>query len=521
MNAFTYDDVPLVQDNVRLHDLGNWFELLRAPYWPAPWSQELYRPVMSLLLALQYAIGSGGPMLFRVVSIGLYAACAVLVLQFARRLMPEKFAIASALLFAVHPVHVEAVAEAVNQGELIVAIITLAALILFVDRRRAGTLDARTWGVLAAMTAVAALTKEHGFVLPAIIFVADVCIDRDQPQRGPVKSRLYGYALLGVTCVALLGVRAMVLSGDVVGTYTAEALVGVSRVQRFFTTLQIVPQWTRLLLWPAHLQMDYSPDELVASTSFGAQEALGLLVVVVATVIGFLARRRAPVVPMGLAAAALALLPVSNLIVASSILLAERTLFLASAFVLVALVGALSTARWPSRERQLEFEKLAGGVLAVLLIVGAYRSAMRQTIWRNPVRLWHAASLEAPKSRRVQQARRDAVAALLADYAPRVAAAPDPWRVHRELASLLHTMGDDSAAIDQFRLVVQTHPDRRAATLDLATLYLSFGRPHDAAALARAQITAGDTTVQWRDMARAADSAMRASGPTPNAGSVR
>jgi hypothetical protein len=40
--------------------------------------------------------------------------------------------------------------------------------------------------------------------------------------------------------------------------------------------LQVVPKWFRLLLWPAHLQIDYSPNEIVASTGMGSHELLGL-----------------------------------------------------------------------------------------------------------------------------------------------------------------------------------------------------------------------------------------------------
>src|SRR5262249_13399587 len=135
-----------------------------------------------------------------------------------------------------------------------------------------------------------------------------------------------GYVALGAVAVALAAVRTLVLAGDVVGAFTAEALAGASLGGRMLTMLQVVPEWFRLLLWPAHLQIDYSPNEIVASSGMGAHEWLGLALLATTVVVIIAARRRATVVSFGLAWCAVAIFPVSN-IVPTSIVLAERTLF--------------------------------------------------------------------------------------------------------------------------------------------------------------------------------------------------
>ena len=78
----------------------------------------------------------------------------------------------------------------------------------------------------------------------------------------------------------MIAVRTLVLSGVVGPTMIAEALRGQTIGGRLLTMLQIVPQWTRLLVWPVHLRAEYSPREFVASTSFGGEEAMGLAIVV-------------------------------------------------------------------------------------------------------------------------------------------------------------------------------------------------------------------------------------------------
>src|SRR6476661_298065 len=71
-NDFVYDDIPIIRDNVRLHDLSQWPNILGRPYWPPPFVEQLYRPLTSFVLALEYVGGGGHPIVFRLVSYALY-----------------------------------------------------------------------------------------------------------------------------------------------------------------------------------------------------------------------------------------------------------------------------------------------------------------------------------------------------------------------------------------------------------------------------------------------------------------
>ena len=77
-------------------------------------------------------------------------AVSVLVFHLARRMLPLWAAWLAAALFAVHPVHVEAVANVVGQSELLVAAALLGATILYLRDRRHGELKPGTaaWIVL-------------------------------------------------------------------------------------------------------------------------------------------------------------------------------------------------------------------------------------------------------------------------------------------------------------------------------------------------------------------------------------
>ena len=162
--------------------------------------------------------------------------------------------------------------------------------------------------------------------------------------------------------------------------------------------LTVVPQWARLLLWPAHLQADYSPQEIVSSTGLGAPEAAGAALVLVAAAGAWIARKRAPVASFGFLWAGLALLPVSNVLVPTGVVLAERTLFLPSMGFLLA-VGGILGAVWqrypedPSRSRVVYWS-----ILSVVTVLGVLRSASREGQWSSPEVYVTRTATDAPSS---------------------------------------------------------------------------------------------------------------------------
>ena len=496
--------------------MGRWLEFLTTPYWAPPHLPDLYRPVASLSLALQYVIGAGGPLVFRLVSVMLYAVAALMVFALARRILSPGAALAAGVLFAAHPVHVEAVVQGVNEGELIVAIASLAAVCRYIDKRRAGSLDAFDWTVIALLYGLAILTKENGLVLPGLLLAAELLVVDDKPFGARARALWRGYAGLGAIAVVFVGVRTLVLAGRMVGAFTAAALVGASLGGRMLTMLQVVPKWFRLLLWPAHLQIDYSPNEIVASTGMGPHELLGLALLSATVLVIVAARRRAPAVSFGLLWCAVALFPVSN-IVPTSIVLAERTLFLPSVGLVVAVCGAASLlARAFTWNSTMALRALTA-TCAVLVLLGVGRSAARQRDWRNAAHIWIVSAHDAPRSLRVQQAKAAAASDLTRQFEQDFSGSSEPWRVHYQLGVLLRTMEADSAATSQLRQSLDQQAHQPEVARELAETLVEQGQYADAKVVVRDQIAAGDSSVAIVTIEHTADSAQAAAAP---AGSV-
>jgi len=381
-NGFAYDDLLIVRDNKQIHTLADMaFDFVQG-YWPQEHGGALYRPFTLVLFALQWALGRGAPWIFHAVNVALYATLALALFALGRRILPVGAAWVAAAFFAVHPVHVEAVANVVGQAELTTALAVVLGLSLYLDARRRPGLRARDSVGLFALLMVAGLCKENGIILPALLLCGEATVVEDhRPVRSRVGALLPTYLLLTLGAALLMGARRAAL-GATVGEYPSLILGGLGFRDRLLTMLGIVPEWIRLFFWPAHLRADYAPPEFDAVTHFGAPQALGLGLVLLVALAAVAARRRHPAVTLGIGVAALALLPVSNLILPTGILLAERTLLLPSVGVAI-VVGAVAAA-WellrgsPSLVR---WASLAGAT--ALLLLGAARSALRQSSWRD------------------------------------------------------------------------------------------------------------------------------------------
>jgi tetratricopeptide (TPR) repeat protein len=404
--AFTYDDVPIIAKQPLLHSLAHWREILALPWW----KYDLYRPLTSLTLAADWSLSGGNPALFHLNNALLHGVASVLVFLLALGLVPYGAALVAGLLFAVHPVHVEAVANVVGRAEVLATVLTLlAALAYRADGELAARGDTRSgarwlasFGTLVAVLCGLA-SKETAFATPGVLLLVDWLSARRADE--PLSKYLGRHWVLWAGVVGLtlewLWIRSMVV-GNLVGAHPAPGLEGLGLPGRTLVMLPVVIQFLRLLFLPGRLSADYSPNFLPITDRITAGVVAGAVLLAACVGVALAARHRAPAVTFALAWIGGTLLIVSNLILPSGILLAERTLYLAS-------VGAciLLAVLWEALRRRAG--AAAVGAIAVLIAAGAIRSLMRSEIWRSNGTLFPQLVRDAPGSFRA-----DWVAGMLA-----------------------------------------------------------------------------------------------------------
>jgi hypothetical protein len=396
-NDFAYDDLFVVAANPVVKDIAHWWRIFSEPYWPRSMGADGYRPLTILGFAIQWASAGGKPWLFHAVNIALCALSAVAVFYLARTCLPVGAAWLAGALFAVHPVHVEAVANVVGQSELLVACLIIPAVTLYVTGRNGNGLTIGRMAAILLLYALACLAKEHGIVLPALLLAAELTIVVDKaPIRARfVRLRPFVFAL-AATGLAYLWLHQQVSSQVATGfhPYVPFSSNHLDTTERWWTMFGLAPDWIRLFLWPQHLSSEYGPPEYPVVKSFALYQVPGMLIVAAIIVLMFVGRRRSPAASFGIAWTLLALLPTSNFVVPSGILMAERTLFLPSVGVVIALGAAVP---WIyARLRSPAAEATAAVLAASLILAGGWKTFDRTQVWKNNDTLFNQALEDAP-----------------------------------------------------------------------------------------------------------------------------
>ena len=410
-NGFTYDDVYVIQQNGIVHSLHEWWRLFARSYWPRTYGGDGYRPITMLAFAIEWVVGGGSPAIFHATNVILYGAVTLAVFWLASALLPLSAAWVVAALFAVQPVHVEAVASTVGQSELWVALLLIVAIGAYVRRRLTGNLTLRSGVAICACYAVALFAKEHAIVLPALLIAAEALILRDERPFG---KRLVALRPL-VLCMTLIAVlylaaRSAVKGGEISGfqPFIVFQALDLSYWNRVLTMIGVVPEWVRLLLWPARLSTEYAPPYVDIAQGPSLVQLPGLLLLVGIIGLGIVLWKRrgvARVASFGIAWLCITLLPASNFVVPAGIIVAERTLFLPSLGALLVL-GALEPwlleriNRLRSNDVSGATRVVAAAAFACMLVAGSWRSAARSAVWHDNERLFAQAVVDAPQSYR-------------------------------------------------------------------------------------------------------------------------
>ncbi len=360
---FALDDNPVVVFNALVHSWSGVWRAFGAPYWPADIGGGMYRPLTIATFALDWQVG-GATWWFHAVNVGWHAAASAAAALLARRWCGDRAALVAGLLFAVHPVHVEAVANVVGRAELMATLFAVLSIY-------AALAHDRVWWSAAALAA-GLLSKENAAVVPGLI-AWGWAVGLHRPSRR--RMALYGGSWVALA-VAYAAVRWGVLHENLV-INTAPVFIGASPIAVRLTAVAAFADVARLLVFPLRLRVDYSPAErTLVTTPFDLRFALGLACFAVWAGLLVLAWRRGGgrrVEAFGLGWIAIALLPVANLLFPSGVLVAERTLYLPS-------VGlALAAGAWL---RDLAAPRLAWA-LGVLVAAGGVRTALRVPVWRD------------------------------------------------------------------------------------------------------------------------------------------
>ncbi len=493
VNGFVHDDKPVVSENRLIRDPGNFGRIFASGYWTtreAPVA-ELYRPLVVASFALNRIIGGPGPFGFHLVNLLLHAWVSWLVFRLGRDLSGSRAAAwAAALLFAIHPVHSEAVAPVVGRSELLSAGLALWALLLHRKAGAAGAPRPRLLLAAGACYLASALSKENALVLPAILLLTDMAFPapgRSAPKRRPAWG---GYTIYLLSALVYLAIRVSVLGAVARSDIRPldNPLVDAAPLTARLTAVITGGKYLGLLLYPRRLSADYSRDQIPLAAGWSDPRLIASLIALLATgLFALWAWRRWRIGSASVLFGAVALLPVSNLLFPIGTIFGERLLYFPSVGFCL-LVGALFAALLERRRT------VALALAGAVLLAGSARTAARNRIWHDDATFAFATARDAPRSAKAQfnlgvflEERGDlggaeAAYARAADRAPEWADPP-----YNRGGALLR-MRRAGEAVEEFRRAADLAPGQRRYSLNLGVALNHAGRYGEAADLYREMV---------------------------------
>uniref|UniRef100_A0A914WCJ7 Glycosyltransferase RgtA/B/C/D-like domain-containing protein n=1 Tax=Plectus sambesii TaxID=2011161 RepID=A0A914WCJ7_9BILA len=182
---FVYDDSRAIVRNADLKAETSWWNLVLNDYWGTPMSHmgshKSYRPLTVATFRANYALGALDPRGYHLVNVLLHTLATALVYLFVSISFSVDWQLATfcGALFAVHPIHSEAVAGVVGRADILTTIFVISGLLLFklhVASRTASGRPASEWRLwfTVLMAGCALFSKEQGIALLPICFAYDL-----------------------------------------------------------------------------------------------------------------------------------------------------------------------------------------------------------------------------------------------------------------------------------------------------------------------------------------------------------
>lgn len=379
-NGFTMDDELYIARNPQVteHTLRLLFQ--------ANAMSSVFRPVTFATLAWNWMAAGYQPFGYHLVNLFLHAGVVALLLLVLRNLLGASpngafISFVAAALFALHPIHTEAVSSVVGRSELLAAGFLLAAWLFHLLDRPA----------LASLAfALALLSKESAIGLLPIALAGDYAKGKLKPW-----SRYAGIAVLTLLYLgALWKIQGGHFGAPSVSVLDNPLTLLPTRL-RILNALRIAWKYVGLLVFPATLSCDYSYNQIAM---YGNWRHLALPAVAAAGAAALwtvaLCRRK----PGFLVAGAIyfaGFAATCNIVTPTGTIFAERLAYLPSAgFCLLVAIGFA----WMADRHRFA----ATALLAVTATGFAVRTFARNRDWRDNTALYLSAADAAPNSAKMR-----------------------------------------------------------------------------------------------------------------------
>lgn len=325
-HGFVLDDIAVIEGNAFVKKgFGGIAQILKTFYWQGFWDSNagLYRPLSLITFAIEWQLSPNNPLIHHLFNIVYYVIVCCLLYKLLLKWFPDLSAemlLLMALLFVVHPIHTEVVANIKSRDELL-------ALLFFL-------LSATTFNggstrsiVLSSFYFFLALLSKEGAIMLLPLLLIHIHISRKATIPEVLKS---GIPFFAVSIAWLLLHRYVIGRGPQLITYTYNdnALLAANYfLEQKGTALGIMARYVVKLVYPYEMAYDYSFSQIPVIDFFSLLSLVGLTILMGLVYLFFKFYKKDPFISISIAFILFPLLLTSNLFFTIGATAADRFLF--------------------------------------------------------------------------------------------------------------------------------------------------------------------------------------------------
>jgi hypothetical protein len=467
-----WDDTTHITHNLAIRSLS--FHNLRVMFTQP--TAKLYCPLTWLSFATDYQIWGRDPFGYHLTNLLLHVANTLLVLILVRKVLHGRYtyalttALLTAVIFGVHPLHVESVAWATERKDVLFVFFYLLGLISYF--RWLDSHKRIDYGICFGLFVASVLSKSTAVTFPAVLLLIDHFLARRKAWGEKVPFFAVSLIIAGITFVCQAGGPGeTVAPPEIVPLWARAGLVGYCSLF-----------YVRKFLWPAHLSAVYPAFDEMHWSALVSFEYLAAFVVITALV--FAVRRRWPVLWPSWLFYIITLSPTIGLVPVGIHVVADRYAHLAILGLMLPVSMVIAHA--VGAARGVGARIVLGGAIAAVFATLTLVAERRTEIWSNSETLFLDALQENP----------------------------DCLPAHVNLTFWYTSHKDFARAIHHGKQAVEIAPDGIPGRKNLAYAYINQGRQREAIQVLR---PLAEHSVEDPDVWRALADCFEALGDTNNA----
>ncbi len=393
---FVFDDIPLLAQDMFYYESHPFTDCWKRDFWKESLAQGLYRPFTIFSYWLNVKITGMHSPPFRAVNLVLHLLTVFIAFNLALRLKLGRTAsLLAVVIFAVHPLHSEAVIPTFGRGELLCGLFVFTGLFLHTYVIKNPLYSIGT----AACLILACWSKEHGVALLPLCLFYDFYSGGLKSkelfhQKGVRVYYVYIFAIVIVVLTRFIAMGTIFPAMTKFDAFVDNQLALCTFPVRILSAINIQGLALFKFIWPQTLSHDYSYSQLLPLESVFDLAGAGLVIFILSIpfILVFMFPALKKKIIFFFLSYLICILPSANIITPTGTIFAERLYYIPSIWLCFAVACILVRASWKMDRR------LFTVFLVAIVVFLGVRTYVRSTDWNDPLSLALAGVRTSPQS---------------------------------------------------------------------------------------------------------------------------